>query len=66
MIAVVLAMVVIITAIAVMLRPSRRRQSPSRYYTLAEISPAQGSQGAFLPGTSVIVDLETRVLTPTQ
>jgi DNA polymerase III subunit epsilon len=59
MIAVVLAVGVIITAITVLYVLSRRRQSPSRYYTLAECLPPREAEGAFVPEHFVIVDLET-------
>jgi len=58
-IAVVLEVVVVITAIAVMYVLSRRRRSPSRYYTLEECLPPREAEGAFVPEHFVIVDLET-------
>ena len=56
--AVVLAGGVVI-AIAMMYVLSRRRRSPSRYYTLEECLPPREAEGAFVPEHFVIVDLET-------
>jgi hypothetical protein len=50
--AVILAVVVILTAIAVMYILSRRRHSPYRYYTLEECLPPKKPRGPLRRSTS--------------